>query len=167
MIIKDSVVPTPSTSKNSNIQKDNFASQERTIVEKQKRVINKQANSIILTRKEETISAKKNNLMTPGNYKQQKGKIYVSPSTRKTCHVLQNVVFSPSCTQRKLLQNNKNPSTPGSLSSDVPHLCQESRAVSLSEISCSNLLDCDMLLNEDKINKLLQTPDQKREKEKN
>ncbi|CAB3249469.1 unnamed protein product [Arctia plantaginis] len=47
---------------------------------------------------------------------------------------------------------------------DFPHLNSESRTSSLSEISCSNLLDCDLSLNEENIKKLLheQTPEQKR-----
>ncbi|XP_028174224.1 piggyBac transposable element-derived protein 4-like, partial [Ostrinia furnacalis] len=88
--------------------------------------------------------------------------IYVSPSTSKTHHMLQNVTFSPPCSSQ-LFKKNKSSSIPCSPSLDFPHLEQESRASSLSEISRSNLLDCDISLNEDKINELLRTPQQKRE----
>lgn len=100
--------------------------------------------------------------MSPSQHKQSKEMIYVSPSTSKTCHVLQNFTISSSCSSQ-LLQKNRSSSIPWSPSLDFPHLGYDTRASSLSEISRSNLLDCDISLNEDKINELLQTPQQKRE----
>lgn len=129
-----------------NLLNDNFSSKNQTPIEKQKRVINKNANSIIITKKrtglisKNTNTKKKTGLISKNTNSEHKQLIYVSPSTSKTCHVLQNVKFSPSCSSQ-LLHKNKSSSIPCSPSLDFPHLGQDSRAGSLSDISHSNLLD--------------------------
>lgn len=93
----------------------------------------------------------------------------MSPSTGKTCQVLQNVTFpfsSAPTTPRQEIKKNINPSSLCSPSLDFPHIVSENRASSFSEILRSNLLDCDLSLNEENIKKLLQTPEQKRSSKK-
>lgn len=88
--------------------------------------------------------------------------VCLSPSTGKTCQILQNVRLSASSASTSPIKT-QNPI--GSPSKDFPHIITESRAGSLSEISRSNLLDCNISLSEDNIQQLLRTPTQKRPRE--
>lgn len=94
--------------------------------------------------------------------KTQEETVYLSPSTGKTCQILQNVRLSASSASTLPIKK-QNPI--GSPSKDFPHITTESRAGSLSEISRSNLLDCNISLSEDNIQQLLRTPTQKRPRE--
>lgn len=97
--------------------------------------------------------------------KKQEETVYLSPSTGKTCQILQNVRLSASSAPTSPRHFIKKQNPIGSPSIDFPHITTESRAGSLSEISRSNLLDCDISLSEDHIQQLLRTPTQKRPRE--
>ncbi|CAB3245690.1 unnamed protein product [Arctia plantaginis] len=152
-----------------------FEEIKQTDIRKQKPITNKHANFFIITSTGKLYNkakigveyAKNNDERNPVETNELEETIYLSPSTGKSCQVLQNVTIpcsSVPTTPRQQIRKNKNLSSFCSLSMDFPHLNSESRTSSLSEISCSNLLDCDLSLNEENIKKLLheQTPEQKR-----
>ncbi|CAB3229538.1 unnamed protein product [Arctia plantaginis] len=148
---------------------------KQTDIRKQKPITNKHVNFFIITSTGKLYNkakigveyAKNNDERNPVETNELEETIYLSPSTGKSCQVLQNVTIpcsSVPTTPRQQIRKNKNLSSFCSLSMDFPHLNSESRTSSLSEISCSNLLDCNLSLNEENIKKLLheQTPEQKR-----
>lgn len=140
--------------------------------------MNKHATSIIITNTGKLHNKAKTGLRYSKNNDvrnrvaaiEQKETIYLSPSTGKTCQVLQNVTFpsssAPTTPRHQIIKQNKNSLSLCSPSLDFRHIVSESRASSLSEISRSNLLDCDLSLNEENLKELLKTPEQKRSSKK-
>ncbi|CAK1591110.1 unnamed protein product [Parnassius mnemosyne] len=149
-----------------------------TDIRKPKHIMNKHATSIIITNTGKLHNKAKTGLRYSKNNDvrnrveaiEQKETIYLSPSTGKTCQVLQNVTFpsssAPTTPRHQIKKQNKNSSSLCSPSLGFRHIVSESRASSLSEISRSNLLDCDLSLNEENLKELLKTPEQKRSSKK-